>query len=69
MLGNSLETHGWDSALSLVKAQLQSLVGKLGSYKLNSQNNNNNNKRYASFPPLPLILLTKSFLSSLQFNT
>ena len=29
--------HGWDSALSPVKTQLQSLVGKLGSYKLNGQ--------------------------------
>lgn len=70
MLGNSLEDP-WLGLCTFTGEGPTLIPGwETGILQAERPKSNNNNKRHASFPPLPLILLTKSFLSSPSlFNT
>ena len=72
MLGNSLEDP-WLGLCTFTGEGPTSIPGwetGILQAERTKNNNNNNNKRHASFLPLPLILLSKAFLSSPSlFNT
>lgn len=70
MLGNSLEDPGLGLCTFTGEGPTSIPGWETGILQAEWTKNNNNNKRHASFLPLPLILLSKAFLSSPSlFNT